>query len=39
MVSNAALEMYCIERDAADDYDDDGDEIDDESEDQRHVAS
>ena len=38
MVSNATLEMFSIERDS-DDYDDDGDQIDAESEDQRHDTS
>ena len=38
MVSNATLEMYSVER-GAEYYDDDGDEIDDESEDQPPDAS
>ena len=38
MVSNAKLEMYGIETDA-DDYDDNHDDIDDESKDQHHDAS
>ena len=38
MVSNATFDMYSVERDA-DHYGDDHDDIDDESEDQRHDAS